>query len=177
MFDGKKVLITGGTGFLGKRLVDSLSNYHKNLEIILSVRKNRLNHNAQGKFRFIINEIDKDFYFDEQVDIVMHIASEIDNKKDMWSINYYGTKRILHWCEKFGVKKIIYVSSISVFGNNNDTIITENSICQPLNLYGKSKYAAENLIINFCTTNKIKYLILRPTNIIDAEINPESNSL
>jgi len=166
-----KVLITGGTGFLGKRFIERLSKNHDNLEIIISLRNNSRDHYIKGHYRIIYNEINKEFIFDEQVDILIHIAAEIYREKEMWNTNYSGTKRILHWGVNAGIKKIIYVSSVSVFGNNNDTNISENSECLPVNVYDKSKYAAENLITNICTDNKIKYLILRPTNIIDNEIS------
>ena len=71
----------------------------------------------------------------------------------------------MKWAIKSGTKKIIYLSSISVFGNNHDKNISESSKCIPVNIYGKTKYNAERLVLDACQKNSIQYLILRPSSI------------
>ena len=166
-----KVLITGSTGQVGKKLYESLKENNNGIEIILNQRKASKNLNDEMNHRIIYNSIDRSFSFDEHVDILVHLASETVEEKLMWGTNYFGTKRIMKWAINSGVKKIIYLSSIAVYGNINVGKIDENYQCRPTSIYGKSKYAAEKLIISLCVKYKIQYNVIRPSNIIHYSLN------
>tara|TARA_Y100001934_G_C12198383_1_gene699923 strand:+ start:110 stop:1081 length:972 start_codon:yes stop_codon:yes gene_type:complete len=165
-----KVIITGGTGFLGKKFIHALKNSDNDMEIIVSLRSENSTTNYFKNCRKIYNNIENKFEFDEQVSTLIHIASETCKEDKMWSINYIGTKNVLKWALDAGVKKIIYVSSIAVFGNNSKKKINESSRCNPINLYGRTKYATERLIISNCINNGTKYQIIRPSTILDTEL-------
>ena len=164
-----KIMITGGSGFIGESFIKSFFNMHFHAEIIISLRNNRTKYLSNKGCRIIQNNIENRFEFNERADILIHIASEKQKIDKMWSTNYLGTKNVVKWAIKSGIKKIIYISSIAVFGKNDNKTISESSRCMPMNTYARTKYAAEKLIRKDCINNNIQYLILRPSNVIDSQ--------
>ena len=82
---------------------------------------------------------------------MIHCAAEILDEKDsneVWNTNYNGTKNLLDLCEKFKVEKFIFTSTFSIFEKNYDSPIDEKEPSSAIVEYGKSKYAAENLILS-----------------------------
>jgi nucleoside-diphosphate-sugar epimerase len=100
-------------------------------------------------------------------DIVFHIAGEKRNESTMWDVNLEGTRRLLDWSARQGVKRFVYLSSVGVYGAQKDSgIVTERTSRHPNNTYEASKNAAEDWVREYCQKCGIDYVILQPSNVI-----------
>ena len=149
-----KILITGSSGFLGEEIVNNLSKNNKILALdkdqSISFKNNLPN--IETILCDIRNkeELEK-IFMSNSIDILIHCAAEILDEKDsneVWNTNFNGTKNLLDLCEKYNVKKFIFTSTFSIFEKNYDSPIDEKEPSSAIVDYGKSKYAAENLILS-----------------------------
>ena len=157
----KNILVTGGAGFIGSHvslllleqgydvyIIDNLSNSSYQ-------RINQISELSGRHFSFFekdicnLLELDK-IFADNKIDVVMHFAGlksiqdSINDPQLYFKNNILGTRNLLNSMEKNGVKKIIFSSSATVYGSNNDSPIRESDITsEPKNPYGKSKFIIE----------------------------------
>ena len=152
-----KVLITGGAGYIGSviasylldngfevTVVDDLSTGNKG-----SVDKRASFH--QGSI------LDESFLIKSLtgIDTVIHCAAKslvgesFANAQLYSQVNTDGTNTLLKAMVQSGVNKIIFSSTAAVYGEANNNPLLENSQINPINPYGQSKYAAEQLISGF----------------------------
>lgn len=176
-----KVLITGGCGYIGYSLLEELLLKGELEEVILYDNLSRKNSNFfiglkfpnLEKLRFIQGDILDNYKFERAlkgVDIVIHMAAKAstpfadNNSHEFDQVNNWGTAMVASAVEKSdSVKKLIYLSSISVFGNTKGEIVDENTKAIPKSFYGISKFRGEKHIQRL--SPKIKTYILRAGNV------------
>ena len=150
-----KILITGAYGFLGKSIVKTLKG---NFQIFSLSRK-------RGDYKI---SLDKEIPKLSQVfDLVIHAAGKAHSipkteleKQEFHNVNVTGTFNLLNALEQSGVpKQFVFISSVSVYGKEEGTLIDENSILEANDAYGLSKIAAEKLIIEWCQKNVVVYIL------------------
>jgi len=150
--EGKKVLITGGAGFIGSNLALALEEkYPKNRYFIVD---NFSSGHSDNLIRFkgkVINEdiskINFNRYFPEGIDIIFHQAAITDttvtDENEMMSKNIGGFQNILDFTFK-NKARLIYASSAGVYGNSPPPMrVGEGE--KPVNIYGLSKLKVDNL--------------------------------
>jgi nucleoside-diphosphate-sugar epimerase len=88
-----------------------------------------------------------------------------------------GTKNVLDACAKYGVRKLVYVSSLSVLHwlhGNRENVLTESAPLEPhpeeRGAYTRAKLEAERLVTQFCQTHSLPTIILRPGQIFGGQI-------
>lgn len=162
----KNILVTGGAGFIGSHLVDRLlkaghrviciDNFDdfyseaiklKNIEKALACKGFTLvTCDIRDK-----QEVDK-YFNSNKIDVVVHLAAKagvrpsIINPNDYFDVNVTGTLVLLETMHKYGIKKMIFASSSSVYGNNRKTPFTEtDNVDFPISPYAASKKAGELL--------------------------------
>ena len=150
----KKILITGSCGFLGEELVNFFSKnnliYALDKETPISFKGNINNITS-----FVCDIRNRDqlskIFNENTIDIIIHCAAEILDEKDkneVWKTNYHGTRNLLDLAEKYKISKFVFTSTFSIFEKNYDSPIDEKEPSSAIVDYGKSKYAAENLILS-----------------------------
>jgi nucleoside-diphosphate-sugar epimerase len=165
--ENKKVLVTGGTGFVGGHLVDAL--VKKGYEVTCLVREKsdqRLLKDLNVRLTF--GDVTKKDSLTEavkDVDYIYHLAgvTRADSKKTYETINFFGTKNLIEICEKVNpqIKKFLYMSSLAAAGPSQNRIpVKEDDICHPLSDYGKSKLKGEGALKRY--NKKIPITIVRP---------------
>jgi nucleoside-diphosphate-sugar epimerase len=85
----------------------------------------------------------------DKIDLIYHLAGEVysRHKDDYYKGNILATHNLLEACKEKGTKRIIFLSSIGVYKPvTTKTLLTEDSECEPITFYGKTKLHAEQLI-------------------------------
>lgn len=182
----KKVLITGGAGFIGSNFIhyilskyndyqvinlDKLT-YAANLENLKDIEDNK-------NYRFIHGDIaDQEFIFklfeNEKFDIVINFAAEshVDNSilnPQIFTItNILGTQVLLDACRKYNIKRFHQVSTDEVYGelplDDKNILFTEKTPLNPSSPYSASKASADMLVKSYYRTYSLPITISRCSN-------------
>lgn len=173
----KKILITGGAGYIGSHVVTNLlkSNYEIFVLDKLLFDKNSLkNFNKNKNLHLISNDI-RDYsnikkYF-ENIDSVIHLAALVGeaackiSEKETISINYESTKKIAEISVKNKVKNFIFMSTASSYGVQNvEEIADEDTKLNPVSLYAKTKIDCEQMLLKKFADD-INVTIFRPSTV------------
>lgn len=144
-----RVLVTGGSGFIGSNVIDELMKSFKVVNLDLKPSKNSEIEQMIGDIR------DKELVEKavENCDIVIHLAAQvsvplsIDYPQKTFDINVQGTQNIIDAAHKFGIKRLIIASSAAVYGEVSDLPLKEESAGQCLSPYAQSKWENETQIM------------------------------
>lgn len=156
-----RILVTGGTGFLGKRLVQKLLDEGHEVAVFSRHVQEDLPDTVTVYAGDVRNKtgLKKAFL---KIDAVYHLAVCLnESDPDMWDINVEGTKNVVELCKANKVKQLVYMSSSGVLGETK-TASKEKSPYNPKTLYEKSKMEAEKIIKG----SGVPYTIVRTTIII-----------
>lgn len=168
----KKVLITGGAGFIGSHIVDILLENDYSvvvLDNLSSGTKDNLQNSDNLKLYCVNIEKDNlDEIFDfEKPDYVIHLAAQtsvnysITNTYFDADMNIMATIKLLDVCRKHNIEKFITASSAAVYGNPKYLPIDENHPTEPMSPYGLSKLTMEKYI----QLSSVPYIIFRFSNV------------
>lgn len=174
----KKVIITGGTGFIGSHLAELLVS--KKFEVTVFDRYNPnynlgnlSNSKYKKKIKFIFGDIrDYDSVFKalKGQDIVCHLAALIGIPYSYISpmayikTNVEGTYNILESAKNLNLQKVLITSTSEVYGSAMYTPIDEKHPLQPQSPYSASKIAADNLAMSYFYSFDAPVTIIRPFN-------------
>lgn len=179
----KKILITGGAGYIGSAIANDLLRAGHEVTIIdnLSCGQKKLIPKRAIFFECDISNTSmlKKIFNKKKFDIVMHFAAfiKVDEsvkkpKKYIYN-NFKKTKIFINFCLKYKLNKIIFSSTASVYGNKFRKI-KENDKLSPANPYAYSKMKCEKFIINRSKKIDLKYIILRYFNVAGSPSNLET---
>ncbi len=168
----KRVLITGGAGFIGSHICEILSK--KDYTVIIADNLSQGNYENIHKFKnikFYNKDISKDeieeIFKEEKPDFVIHLAAQVsvgnsvNNPYLDAEINILSTIKLLELCKKYGIKKIITASTAAVYGDSKYIPIDETHPKEPFSPYGLSKYTMEKYI----ELSNVPYIIFRFSNV------------
>jgi UDP-glucose 4-epimerase len=162
----QRVIVTGGTGFIGRHLVRKLSDY-KSSSIVLISDKSIDFENILGAKSFETvqlraytadirdGETISDIFQNEKPDACIHLAAKISvadsmkNSDETMNTNVNGTLNVLEACNRNKVNNFIFASSAAVYGDASKLPISEDAILSPLSPYGTSKMLAEELVFRY----------------------------
>lgn len=166
----RKVLITGVAGFIGSKIASRLID--ENFKVYgvddLSSGKKDSIPNKVDLINLDVTEKKKFNKLPNQLDFILHLSGQssgeisFENPIEDLSKNTISTLNLINYAIKNRVKKIIYASSMSVYGNYKYKV-KENLSLNPLSCYGVGKLASENYLKIF--KKKIPYINLRMFNV------------
>lgn len=169
-----KILVTGGLGFIGSNIVDSLVELGHQVNVIDNLSTGHTcnsNPNVQYHLVDVLDENIHNVFKSFHPDIVIHHAAQIDVQHSLQaplfdlSVNIIGTLKILECCKHFGIHKIIYASSAAVYGAPIYIPIDEEHPIAPLSFYGISKNTPEHYIKVYSNLYNFNYTVLRYANV------------
>jgi len=174
----EKILITGGTGFIGSHLAELLSK--KNFKVTVFDRYNPIyslgnlkNSQLKNKINFIFGDLRDYDSVNKAVkenNIIIHLAALIGIPYSYYSplaylkTNMEGTYNILESVKNNKKKKLIVTSTSEVYGSADYIPIDETHPLKPQSPYSASKIAADNLALSYYHSFKTPVIILRPFN-------------
>jgi UDP-glucose 4-epimerase len=170
-----KILITGGAGFIGSNVADSLLEKN-NQVVIIDDLSNGKEENIPKKAKFYKIDIrDKEIqkiFKEEKPDIVIHNAAQINVRMSLEQplvdadINIIGGLNIVNACCTSNIAKIIFASSGSaVYGEQEYFPADENHPTNPVTPYGVAKLTIENYLDYFYNNRGLEYISLRYSNV------------
>ncbi len=159
-----KVLVTGVAGFIGfhlsKRLlddghevtgIDNMNDYYN-----VDLKKIRISILKSKKFIFIKKDINQIHSVNEKFDLIINLAAQagvrVPKSKEAiyFHSNVDGYKSVLDYCKNYGINKIIYASSSSVYDDSCSNAFSENKTdLKPKSTYGETKLFNEKYMENF----------------------------
>ena len=172
----KKVIVTGGCGFIGSHLTEKLINLGYKVIVIDNLSTGRLENisNFKNKLKFYKLDIkyqNRIEHLFKDIDIVFHCAAladivpSIQKPKKYHESNVTGSLNVVSSCVKYNVKKIIYTASSSCYGINNNTPTSEDEKINPEYPYALTKYLGEQIILHWSKVYKLNCISLRLFNV------------
>lgn len=156
----KKLLFTGGTGFLGKNVMTILTQEYE--VTTCGITPDDMLKANLAKDMPVLPEV---------YDVVLHacgkahVVPKTEAEKQMfYDVNYQGTVNLCKALEKCGLPKaIVFISTVAVYGCEYGDLITEEHPLEGTSPYAESKIMAEKYLIEWCEKNGVVLGILRPS--------------
>jgi len=170
--------VTGGAGFVGSHVVDGLVTAGYTVGVVDNLSTGNLanigTHINRGSVDFVKADIrDRDVMgkLVHDVDAVIHLAAvvsvpfSLENPALTYDVNVDGTRGLLASCVRSGVKKFIFVSSCSVYGESRYLPVDEGHPTSPISPYASSKLDGERWCMAFDERSGFNVFVLRLFNV------------
>ena len=165
-----KVAVTGGTGCLGRPLVQRLIADGAYLKLLALPNDSSLNY-PDNKVEIItgdLNSPDTLGMLCLDCNVVFHLAGMVHSvpgtkaeEDEFFRVNIEGTRNLLEAAKKNRVKRVVFYSTVGVYGKDADFHGNELSPCKPGSVYAESKYQAEQLVLNSSNNGGPEGVVLR----------------
>jgi nucleoside-diphosphate-sugar epimerase len=180
-----KYLVTGGAGFIGSNLVKELVNRGEQVRIIDNFSTGRRQNIKEFQTDIEIVEGDiRDFWVTidacKDIDYVLHQAAlpsvnrSVENPLTSNDVNTNGTLTVLECARRQGVKRLLFASSSSVYGDTPTLPKREDMIPNPLSPYAISKLTGEYYCRVYANLYGMSAIAMRYFNVFGPNQNPDS---
>jgi dTDP-glucose 4,6-dehydratase len=185
----KKIVITGGAGFIGSHIVEHFADAYPDAEIVVLDKmtyaadvRNLLHLMTNGRVQLVVGDVcDLDLCVRtvKGADLVIHAAAEshvdnsFGNSFEFTRTNVVGVHSVLEACLREDVEKIIHVSTDEVYGEVMSGAADEQTALRPTKPYSASKAAAEMIVSGYLRSFKIPVVTVRANNIFGIRQFPE----
>ncbi|PIT90778.1 MAG: UDP-glucose 4-epimerase [Candidatus Komeilibacteria bacterium CG10_big_fil_rev_8_21_14_0_10_41_13] len=182
-----KILVTGGAGFIGSHLVDKLVKHNHRVIVVDNLstgQKKFVNKKAKFYKLSITNPKLKEVFQREKPEFVYHLAAQksvtysVNRPLDDATTNIWGSFRVKENCLKFGVKKLVYMSTGgAIYGDVKYLPWNEKAPVMPESPYGLSKLTVDNYLQNHYGPRKgLNFVSFRPANIYGPRQDPHGEA-
>lgn len=176
IIQNKKVLVTGGAGFIGSHIVGRLVEMGADVTVLdnLITGKKENIEDYLGKIRFIQKDLTDDAALEEAlegVELVSHQAAlrsvpkSVEKPLDYHRVNVTGTLNLFMKAKKKGTKRIVFASSSSVYGERVDFPEKEDDLPRPASPYAATKLMGEHYAFLFSGLYGLDVVSLRYFNV------------
>ncbi|MBI3632631.1 MAG: NAD-dependent epimerase/dehydratase family protein [Candidatus Vogelbacteria bacterium] len=182
-----KSLVTGGAGFIGSHIVDKLLELGHSVVVLddfsLGKRENLVHHEQDKSLKVYKRSICEDLsgvFKKEKFDIVFHLAAlprvqfSIDKPLESHEANINGTLNILEFSRQFGVKRFVFSSSSSIYGDQREMILTEDLKPNPMSPYALHKLTGEYYAHLYHKLYGLETVSLRYFNVFGPRQDPDN---
>jgi len=171
LMKGKKVIITGGCGFVGTHLRKKLFELGVEVHVLDNLFSSKYDndfpnfHNVDILDKGVLNDI-----LNESFDLMFHLAAHFGHPRSLkdpnlnLQVNLQGTLNLLEACRKYNIK-MVFSSTFTVYGVQDVMPLDENMNCNPLSLYDVSKLAAERYLKSYHNLFQTETVSVRFSNI------------
>ncbi|MDQ6609975.1 MAG: NAD-dependent epimerase/dehydratase family protein, partial [Bacteroidota bacterium] len=179
----RKILVTGGAGFVGSNLVRTLvTNYDADVTVLDDLFTGDLKNLLGIKHNFVHGSIENKNLVNDCVksqDIVFHLASRNIiisnlNPRDDLNVNVGGSFNVFEACLNHGVKRVVYASTSSIYGDPHKLPVIEDDTKSFLNFYSASKFSAEVYASTFFEVFNLPIAIVRYSNVYGPAQSPDN---
>ncbi|MFQ5941273.1 MAG: NAD-dependent epimerase/dehydratase family protein [Nitrososphaerales archaeon] len=185
----ERAFITGGAGFIGSHLAEhllrmgSMVTAYDNFDDYYGSKE--LNIDFAGKdpnYKFVKGDIlDQDNVNESFKDseILYHLAAQpgvrfsIENPHKTFRVNFQGTLNVLEGARRLDIKKIVFASSSSVYGDPKSLPVREDSKLEPISPYGLSKFFGEKACLQYSQIYGLRVVILRYHTVYGPRQRPD----
>ncbi len=186
----KKVLVTGGAGYIGGHLARELIKQDYEV-VVLDNLSTGLRENLDPKVLFVEGDIAdgnllRDIFAQHKFEAVFHMAASLEVEESVrepekyFRNNVLNTANLLNVMHEAGVKKIIFSSTAAIYGEAAEVPVAETAPLHPNNPYGSSKLLAERTIKYYCEFLGFSAVVFRYFNAcgfdVEAKILPTHQS-
>ena len=160
------ILVTGATGFIGRHLVERLSQTGTDTIFCLVRNPRKAKLLPQG-VKCIYADITAfeslKKMLSYKIDIVFHCAGYVENKNRdlLHKVNVIGSENVCRLSQELNAERMVYISSVAVVSGNNDVPLYEEMPYKATNIYGESKIEAEKKVLKY-REKGLRCIILRP---------------
>jgi len=180
MADNKKILVTGGAGYIGSHTAVNLINDGKDIIVFDNLENGHIETiealKKIGSVEFIKGDLRnfediENVFKNHKIDAVVHFAAfalvgeSVENPSKYYRNNVFGTLNLLDAMIKYGCKKIVFSSTCATYGNPNYVPVDEKHPQNPVSPYGTSKLMVEQIMKDFDTAYGLKSIKLRYFNV------------
>ena len=150
----KNILITGGAGFFGGLLKQALLQEGYNC-VSIDLQPDDFSHpslkTVQGDIRDypLLEQLCRDTRFDAVFHCAAILAHAVKDKNFLWTSNVDGTRNIAELAKQHGIPRVVFTSSNCLWGHNFGRLVREDDKPEPVEIYGKSKAAAETILAEY----------------------------
>lgn len=171
-----RILITGGSGFIGTHLINKLSSEGHDIYNLDKVISAALPSDKQKIIDILDIDVNDNIF--KGINCIIHLAAMVsvpksfDDPVNSFGNNTFLTIKILSAAKLHGIKQFLFSSSAAVYGNKEGTV-SETDSTEPNSPYGLDKLVSEKYIQMYCQLWGIDYLIFRFFNVFGQGQNPQ----
>lgn len=179
-FEGQRVCITGGAGFIGGHVLDALLSLGSRIAVIDDLSNSSADHLVElidiepDRVRFVHGSILDDAALADAFEgakMVFHLAAvssvprSVEDPERSYAVNAVGTMRVAEQARKAGVSRLVYSASSSAYGQSEKLPKVETDVPAPASPYAASKLAGEQVMLAWAKSYGLSTMSLRYFNI------------